>query len=89
MTYKQELDQLRLDINQADKEIILAISKRLEIVKKIGRLKKKNNIEPLDESRWQFVIEMVTKLAQANGLNPKPVIEIYKILHMHALKIES
>lgn len=76
---KNQLKDLRKQIDEVDNQIVDLLAKRMMVVKKIGRLKKKNNIPALDESRWQKVIR------SKKGYFKK----IYEIIHMEALKIEK
>ena len=76
---KNQLDDLRKQIDEIDKSIINLLAKRMETVKKIGQLKKKRNIPVLDKSRWKKVIK------SKKGF----VKKIYNIIHEEALKIEK
>ncbi|KKT48035.1 MAG: Chorismate mutase [Candidatus Gottesmanbacteria bacterium GW2011_GWA2_44_17] len=76
---KNQLDDLRKQIDEIDKSIINLLAKRMETVKKIGQLKKKSNIPVLDKSRWKKVIK------SKKGF----VKKIYNIIHEEALKIEK
>lgn len=75
----KNLEDLRKQIDEIDDQILDFLIKRMEIVKKVGQLKKKNNIPVFDESRWQKVIK------SKKGF----VKKIYNIIHKEALKIES
>ncbi len=76
---KNKLEDLRKRIDEIDESIVTLLAKRMETVKKIGQLKKNNNISVLDESRWQKVIK------SKNGF----VKKIWEIIHAEALKIEK
>ncbi|MEK7177317.1 MAG: chorismate mutase [Patescibacteria group bacterium] len=75
---KNKLEDLRKRIDAIDGSILALLAKRMETVKKIGQLKKKNNIPAFDELRWQKVIK--TK----KGF----VKKIWEIIHKEALKVE-
>ncbi|PJA55528.1 hypothetical protein CO165_03120 [Candidatus Roizmanbacteria bacterium CG_4_9_14_3_um_filter_33_18] len=51
----------------------------MQVVEKVGQYKKENNLPPLDNSRWQKVIE------SKKGFMKK----IWKIIHDEALKVEK
>jgi len=76
---KTQLDSLRKQIDEIDDLIVSLLAKRMETVKKVGQLKKKNNIPVLDESRWQKVIK------SKKGF----VKKIWKVIHDEALVVEK
>ncbi len=76
---KIQLESLRKQIDEIDSLIVDLLAKRMRMVKKVGQLKKKNNMPVLDESRWQKVIK------SKKGF----VKKIYNIIHDHALEIEK
>jgi len=57
--------------------------------KKIGMLKKAHGSEPLDQKRWQIVLQSKLALARSLGLSEKLVKEIYEQIHQAALEIEG
>ncbi len=76
---KNQLEDLRKQIDGIDESIVSLLAKRMETVKKVGQLKKKSNIPVLDKSRWQKVIK------SKKGF----VKKIYNIIHEEALEIEK
>ncbi len=59
---KNDLTKLRKEIDRIDSQILRLINQRLEIGKKVGRVKKKSGSQILDRSRERSVIEKLTKL---------------------------
>jgi chorismate mutase len=51
MTFEKKIIPLRKEINLLDNEIISLLSKRLNVVEKVGILKKEFNIPALQEKR--------------------------------------
>ena len=76
---KIQLENLRKQIDKIDESVVALLVKRMETVKKIGQLKKKNNIPALDESRFKKVME------SKKGF----IRKIWEIIHEEALKIEK
>ena len=56
-----ELDKLRLDIDEIDKELAILFNKRMMIVEKIKQYKKENNIAILDKAREEYLIKQNLK----------------------------
>ena len=76
---KTKLEGLRKQIDEIDNSIVILLAKRMEIVKKVGKLKKKSNLPLLDNKRWKEIIK--TK----KGF----IRKIWEIIHDEALKIEK
>lgn len=73
-----KLEELRKQIDEIDRSIVILLAKRMKVVKEVGSFKKKNNLPTFDQSRWNEVIK--TK----KGF----VRKIWEIIHDEALKIE-
>lgn len=84
-----ELEKLRRKIDDVDKEILLAIAKRQEIVKQIGVFKKQKGLTPKDATRWQQVISSRKKLASELDIPKSVVLTIWDILHEWSLEVEA
>ncbi|PIU37263.1 hypothetical protein COT02_01780 [Candidatus Roizmanbacteria bacterium CG07_land_8_20_14_0_80_34_15] len=74
-----KLKDFRKQIDEIDEQIVNLLAKRMQVVEKVGQYKKENNLPPLDNSRWQKVIE------SKKGFMKK----IWKIIHDEALKVEK
>ena len=75
----KNIENLRKQIDEIDESIIILLAKRMKIIKKVGLLKKKQNITALDSVRWQKVMK------SKKGFIKK----IWEIIHAEALKIEK
>lgn len=56
-----ELNLLRKKIDEIDDKLLILLKERLEISKKIGEIKKKNNMPIYDPVREQEIIDMSIK----------------------------
>ena len=56
-----ELNLLRKKIDEIDNKLLILLKERLEVSKKIGEIKKKNNMPIYDPVREQEIIEMSIK----------------------------
>ena len=64
-----ELNELRNQIDQIDKEMAVLFEKRMKIVKQIGEYKKENNLPILDKKREEEVIERILNIFTMNILS--------------------
>lgn len=56
-----ELNLLRKKIDEIDDKLLILLKERLEVSKKIGEIKKRNNMPIYDPVREQEIIEMSIK----------------------------
>lgn len=72
----KELEDLRSEINKIDAKIVELLNKRADIAKKIGEIKKQQNIQVRNLQREKEVISNVLKENEKYGLFPKEALEI-------------
>jgi chorismate mutase len=84
-----KLKQYRHSIDLLDQALVCLITERMKIVKKVGEFKKEQEIVPLDQKRWNQVINSKRKLATKCGVDPKLVEDILELIHEKALEIEK
>ncbi len=83
-----DLDKYRHEIDEIDKNIVLNLHKRFEIVKKVAEFKKKNCIKILDEDREKNIIKQKLKLAQMYDLDASFIEKIYEVIFDESKKIQ-
>lgn len=83
------LEQLRLRIDDADHDIIAALSKRMNYVKLIGQYKQAHDLGIVDQNRWENVLKTRTQQAKSLGLSPKLILEIFEVIHRYSIKIQQ
>jgi chorismate mutase len=79
----------RQKVDELDRQIIELLSKRFDIVRIIGNLKKESGIPALDQNRWEEILETRKAWAQKLDINVKMVEEIYEVIHKYALEEEN
>ncbi len=82
-----ELTELRTKIDKVDSQIINLIKERLALVAQVGKYKKKKGIPPLDEERWQEVLQ--NRITQSQGISEETIQTIWNALHTEALQVEE
>lgn len=83
------LEDLRKEIDDADEQLLLALAKRFSVIREIGKLKKEHNITPLDEKRWNEVLNKIITISKKYTIPENLVKKIYEEIHISALKIEK
>lgn len=84
-----DLEEYRKQIDDVDRQIIGLIARRMKIVEEVGKYKAKESLPPLDETRWDKVLERRMKWAEEISLNPVLIRQIWNLMHKNALKIET
>jgi len=72
------IKQLRKQIDEVDEQILLSLSRRTELCKSIGSVKKKQGIPIKDSPRENDVYTHIKKKAADSGLDPAQVEAIYR-----------
>ena len=84
-----QLNNFRQKLDKIDKKILIALAERFKIVSEVSKFKKENNLKPLDQKRWNFVMKNRKLIGKSFGLSPIFVKNIFEEIHTEALKIEG
>lgn len=80
--YRDQIDTL-------DKELIYLFFRRFEIVKQIWLVKKQEQIIPLDNNRWQKLLNENLGVSREFWLSDEFIIDIWNRIHSESLKLEE
>ena len=86
---KKNLEDLRKEIDAPDEELIMLLAKRFAIVREIGKVKKIQEKQPLDEKRWQEVVAKITAKAKKQEVPEELIKKIYNEIHNAALDLQK
>ncbi len=89
MPQTNDLASLRNEIDQLDQELLQILAKRLNVVREVGRLKKREHVAILQPNRWSEVLEKNCKIGSELGLSKQYVIDIWERIHQEALLTEE
>ena len=84
--FRAGISALRAQIDAVDADLVDALARRMDISRRIGQLKKENNISILQAERWDVVLEDVLSRAAETGLDGKLVQEVYALIHAYSVK---
>lgn len=85
-----ELDSYRKEIDSCDLKLLNMLYNRLEISKKIGAYKKKNNMKTYQNARWHDLLSNITRIAESEyGLDKNYVQDIWQIIHEESIKVQN
>lgn len=90
MDKQNKLDKYRNKIDVIDITLVKLLAKRMRIVKRIGKYKIRENIQPLDNNRWGKVLARVKDFALKTGeLDGEFIEDLWNRIHEESLKQEN
>lgn len=79
--YLENIEQLRTRIDAIDEDLVRTLAARMTISRKIGQVKKMNNISIVQASRWDSLLERVLKSADIYDLDRDFVSAVFNAIH--------
>lgn len=83
--YRNNLANLRTQIDVVDHKLTEILGKRMDIADQIGVLKKDNNVAILQNKRWNEILGKMILEGEENGLSEEFVLKIYKAIHQESI----
>ena len=81
----QQLEELRKRIDILDDHLITTLEQRMNLVRKIGKIKYDNGISILQSERWKEIITNALQKAEQKKLNKNFINKLFKLLHQEAI----
>ncbi len=78
MTYDEEIDRLRDEINGLNVEIVERLADRVRVAMEIGAVKQRHGKPIEDRSREERVYQHVRALAEEAGIDPGDVEKVFR-----------
>ena len=85
----QKLKTLRLQIDKIDKNIISQLAARMRISKKIGEVKRQNNIPIVQKARWNELMKNRIKLSVKLNLTVKFIDTIFRMIQKESIALQK
>ena len=83
--YKSALQELRAKIDIADENIIQQFAKRMTIADQIGKVKLENNVQILQNDRWNAIKNKMISEGNDLGLSKEFVERVYSAIHQESI----
>lgn len=87
--YKENIDQLRAQIDIIDENILYALKTRMGVSRSIGKYKKEHNIAILQTSRWDGLLSAMLKKGAEYGLGEEFVTEVFNAIHEASVQAQN
>ncbi len=85
----KELHALRKEIDKLDLQLWQVLSERMIMAKKIGALKKEQNLSIFQKNRWQEVMENYMKIAQHYHISQTFAEKLANAIHQYAIACQD
>ena len=89
MAENKELRRLRDRIDDADRELLDALGRRMKLAKEAGEYKKANNIPLLDPKRESEIMSTRAGWGSNRGLSTSFVRELFERIVKHARELQK
>ena len=83
--YKENIDELRAQIDDIDNDILELLTRRMKVSDEIGKYKKQNNITILQPGRWDKILEKVFVKGAETGLDNEFLEKVFKAIHQASI----
>ncbi len=83
------LDDLRNNLLNLDRSICLVLAERFRIVKQIGEYKDSLKVPPLDQERWNQLLQAKADVSRSLGISVTLIKDIYNSIHEVSINIEQ
>ena len=84
-SFINELESLRIKIDDADSQILDIIGNRMKVSEEIGKIKKKQNVAILQSARWNDILEKMISDGKEKGLSEDFILKIFKAIHQESI----
>lgn len=87
--YKNNIHQLRAQIDVYDDQLLYTLAQRMKVSKKIGEFKKEHNIAILQTSRFEDIMSRVVAKGVDSGLPEQFIKDIFNHIHEASVKSQN
>lgn len=84
----EELNRLRLAIDNIDDELLSLLAKRLEASKAVGNIKRESGVPFFMPNRYDELLSSRGDIGKKRGMNKDFVVELFQLIHSESVKIQ-
>ena len=85
---QQSLESLRSQIDSLDESILKLLKERMDVSRKIGEYKQKNNMPVLQSKRYSEIVENRSDLAESIGLDRDFAKSLMELIHKESVRLQ-
>jgi chorismate mutase len=83
--YQSQLQELRAEIDQLDNQLIEVLGRRMDVVTKIGDIKRRNNVTVLQASRWDQLLKRVEMRGAEYDFSQEFIDRMFRAIHQESI----
>ncbi|MBO0360243.1 bifunctional 3-deoxy-7-phosphoheptulonate synthase/chorismate mutase type II [Hymenobacter sp. BT186] len=87
--YLNKAEELRNKMDEADREIMEGLARRMALVGELAEYKKENDVKILQMDRWNEIFESRQAWARKLQVNEKFIAELYKLIHIESIRRQT
>ena len=87
--YRENIGQLRADIDVIDENLLSLLKERMDISRRIGQYKKDHNIAILQMSRWDSLLDDMLQKGGRTGLGEEFLRALFNDIHEESVRIQN
>lgn len=87
--FVEEIEELRQEIDQADRQLLAALAARMRIVDRLGDYKEKQNIAVFQLPRWQEIMTTRPEWAEEMQISPKLAQALFRFVHDESIRLQT
>lgn len=84
--YQRRMKELRIEIDHVDEHILNLLGKRMEIVRKMGSVKKQYSVSALQPKRWKEIVASRISAGKDEQLSEEFTFQIFQAIHEEAIR---
>jgi chorismate mutase len=84
--FVKRLSELREDVDELDSRLLDLLGQRMDVVRKMGRLKAEQNVSTLQPHRWQEIVQDRVKKGSSLELSEDFVLQLMQSIHEEAIR---
>ncbi len=87
--FVNHLEELRVKIDDVDRELLETIAARMALVEKLGEYKKEHNVTIFQVERWNEVFKTRPEWAARMNVHKDFVAELFKLIHLESIRKQT
>lgn len=87
--FESLLHEIRLDVDKIDAELLQILSRRMEKIEEIGRIKMESNITILQIERLRKMIKSRLKTGKELGLDSNFILKLLQLVHKESIQVQT
>lgn len=87
--FANQLEALRASIDDIDEEILMHLTKRMDLIGQIGEYKRNNGVTILQLERWLEILHTRTASGVLKGLDEEFIRKVCQLLHEESIRLQT